>query len=218
MVSTVNRWPTWIWKISPARMASRASSTTGWYSPSGVRECACLGGAGSIVAIVSDHGFDTALYMVRPKAMLQAAKLSSAVQIKFGLIGVTDARAAAILRRSIGAPRSGIARELAMTEVRRLAPAAEVQGWVAAFDTTQGYIASDEEHGRPVSAANHKGVHGLWPTHDSSRALLILSGPGVRHARLPEISMLDLAPTFADILGIRLPNAKGTSILARPAR
>jgi len=173
---------------------------------------------GSIIAIVSDHGFDTALYLVRPKVTLQAAKLSTAVQVKYGLIGVTDSRAAAILRRSIGAPRSGIAREVPMPEVRRLAPAAEVQGWVAAFDTTQGYIASDEERGRPVSAGNHKGVHGLWPTHDSSRALLILSGPGVRHARLPEISMLDLAPTFADVLGIQLPKAKGTSLFARPAR
>jgi len=67
-------------------------------------------------------------------------------------------------------------------------------------------------------AGSHKGVHGLWPTHDSARALLILSGPGVRRVRLPEISMLDLAPTFAEILGVNLPAAKGTSLITRTAK
>ena len=169
----------------------------------------------TVVAIVSDHGFDTALYSVRPKVMLRASGLADKVQVRFGLIAVTDARAAAVLRRSVGAPRSGIGREVPMAEVRRLAPAAEVRGWVAAFDPTLGYVATEEAGGAAVSAGNHKGVHGMWPTHDSSRAMFILSGAGVRHGRLGEVSILDEAPTFAEILGVRLPQAKGTSLLGR---
>jgi hypothetical protein len=174
--------------------------------------------ADTVVAIVSDHGFDTALYVVRPNVMLKAAGLGDPAHVKYGLIGVSTAKAASVLRRSIGVPRSGIAREVPMSEVRRLAPAEEVRNWVAAFDTSMGYVASDEVTGRAVSAGNHKGVHGLWPTHDSSRATLILSGEGIKRVRLPEISMLDVAPTFAEILGVKLPKAKGTSVLGRTAK
>ncbi len=172
----------------------------------------------TVVAIVSDHGFDTISYVVRPKVMLKAAGLADAVLVKYGLIVATNLRAAAMLRKAVGVPRSGIAREVPMTEVRKLAPAAEVRGWVAAFDTPLGFVANEEMRGSAVGAGNHKGVHGLWPTHDSSRAVFILAGPGVKHARLPEISILDEAPTFAEILGIRLPRAKGISVLSRVVR
>jgi predicted AlkP superfamily pyrophosphatase or phosphodiesterase len=170
---------------------------------------------GTVVAVVSDHGFDTASYAVRPKVMLKAAGLSDAVQVKFGLIAATNLKAAAALRRAIGIKLSGIAREVPMAEVHRLAPAAETRGWVAAFDTPLGFLANEETRGSAVGAGNHKGVHGLWPTHDASRAVFILAGPGVKHARLPEISILDEAPTFAEILGVKLPRAKGTSVLNR---
>ena len=102
-----------------------------------------------------------------------------------------------------------------MTEVRKLAPESEIRGWVAAFDTPLGFVATEETRGPAVGAGTHKGVHGLWPTHDASRPVFILSGPGVKHARLPEISILDEAPTFADILEVKLPRARGTSVLAR---
>jgi len=167
-----------------------------------------------MLAIVSDHGFDTEAYVVRPKVMLRAAGLSDAVVVKFGLIAATNLKAAAILRRSIGVRRSGIAREIPMTEVRRLAPAAEIQGWVAAFDTSLGFVANEQIRGAPVSAGNHRGVGDLWPTHDASRAVFILAGPGLTHTRLPDISILDEAPTFAELLDVQLPEARGKSVLS----
>jgi hypothetical protein len=173
---------------------------------------------GTVVAVVSDHGFDTVRYVVRPKVMLKPAGLADAVLVKYGLIAATNLKAAMALRKYVGAKGSGIAREVPMTEVHRLAPAAEVRGWVAAFDTTLGFVANEETRGPAVGAGNHKGVHGLWPTHDASRPVFILSGPGIRHARLPDISILDEAPTFAEILGVKLPKAKGTSVLGRFTR
>jgi hypothetical protein len=166
---------------------------------------------GTVVAITSDHGFDSMSWVLRPKMMLKAAGLSDTVSVSNGLIGTTSPRAAALLRKSIAVPRSGIAREVPMAEVRKLAP--DLRHWVAAFDTTAGYIPNEETRGPAVSAGSHKGVRGMWPTHDSSRAVFILSGPGVKHARAPEISILDEAPTFAEILGLKLPQAKGTSVL-----
>jgi predicted AlkP superfamily pyrophosphatase or phosphodiesterase len=168
---------------------------------------------GTVVAILSDHGLDTERYVVRPRVMLKAAGLADAVTVKYGLIGVSDLRAAALLRKASGVLRSGIGREVPMTEVRRLAP--DVRGWVAAFDTALGYIANEEIRGAVVSGGNHRGIEGLWPAHDSSRAVFILSGPGIKHARLAEISILDEAPTFAEILGVKLPRARGTSLLSR---
>lgn len=174
--------------------------------------------ANTVIAIVSDHGCDTVSYVVRPKVMLRAAGLSDAVLVKYGLIVATNLKAAALLRKSVAVARSGIAREVPMTEVRKLAPAAQIRGWVAAFDTTLGFVASEETRGSAVGAGNHKGVHGMWPTHDASRPVFILSGPGVRHARLVDISILDEAPTFAEILGVNLPRAKGTALPARAVR
>ena len=168
---------------------------------------------GTVVAIVSDHGFDTESYVVRPKVMLKAAGLAEAVSVKYGLIGTGNVKAAAVLRRSIGVKLSGIAREVPMLEVRKLAP--DLQGWVAAFDTTLNFVANEETRGPAVGAGNHRGVHGLWPTHDSSRAVFILTGPGVKHVRLAEISILDEAPTFAEILAVKLVRARGTSVLGR---
>ncbi len=133
---------------------------------------------GTVVAIVSDHGFDTVSYVVRPKVMLKAAGLSDAAIVKYGLIAVTNLKAAAILRKLIGAPRSGIAREVPLSELRKLAPAAEIRGWVAAFDTPLGFIANEEARDPAVGAGNHIGVHGLWPTHDASRPIFILAGSG----------------------------------------
>ena len=102
-----------------------------------------------------------------------------------------------------------------MTEVRKLAPdrVRLAVGWPPSIRRL-GFVANEETRGPAVGAGSHKGVHGLWPTHDGSRPVFILAGPGVKHARLTEISILDEAPTFAEILGVRLPRASGTSVWA----
>jgi predicted AlkP superfamily pyrophosphatase or phosphodiesterase len=168
---------------------------------------------GTAVAIVSDHGFDTESYVVRPRVMLKAAGLGDAVFVKYGLVGTSSVKAAGLLRKAIGVTRSGIAREVPMTEVHRLAP--DLHGWVAAFDTTLGFVANEEARGSAIGAGSHKGVHGLWPTHDSSRAVFILTGAGMKRGRLAEISILDEAPTFAEVLGVKLVKARGMSVLGR---
>ncbi len=163
----------------------------------------------AVVAIVSDHGFETADHVVRPRVMLKQAKARGSAEVRHGLIGTTDPSVAAALRKEIG-KKSGIAREVPLSEVRAFAP--ELTTWVAAFDTLPNYVASEEEKGAPVGLGTHKGVNDLWPTRPGYRASFVLWGDGVKAGtRLGEISMLDVAPTLADALGLKLPAAKGTS-------
>ncbi len=157
------------------------------------------------VAIVSDHGFETADQIFRPRAVVPDAPVSQ------GLIGATSEAAAAQFRKMIGA--GALAREVPMEEVRRLAP--ELGSWTAAFETARNIIPSPAKDGPALSAGNHQGVHGLWPVRADYRASFILWGPGVKPQRLPEISMLDLAPTFAEILGVELSETEGHSLWPR---
>jgi predicted AlkP superfamily pyrophosphatase or phosphodiesterase len=157
---------------------------------------------GTIVAIVSDHGFENIDHVVRPKALRKDLEVSQ------GLIGAKDADAAAFLRAQIG--KHGIAREVPMEEVRALAP--QLSQWTAAFDTAPGHVPSADDRGPAVSAGAGKGTHGLWPTRANYRASFILWGQGVKKAKLGEISMLDVAPTLAEITGLDLPAAKRKSL------
>ncbi len=150
----------------------------------------------SVVAIVSDHGFDTERFVLRPKVLAN----SQAIQVRHGLIGAMDQKTAAALRKLIGAKKSGIAREAPLPEVKRLIPEASV--WVAAFETALGYVASESAKGPAVSTGNHKGVSDLWPNRQDFRGVFILSGEGIQPARSKEISIQQIEPTLAGILGL----------------
>ena len=154
---------------------------------------------GTVVAVVSDHGFENTEKIVRPKVMWRGS-----VEVSNGLIGARDEAAAGFFRKS------AIGREVPMEEVRRMAP--QLAGWVAAFDTAAGHVASTEESGAAVSPGPGHGVHGLWPTRPNYRASLLMWGEGVRGGKLGEISMLEIAPTLAEIVGVSLPAAKRAAL------
>ncbi|MGD1071681.1 MAG: alkaline phosphatase family protein [Bryobacteraceae bacterium] len=166
---------------------------------------------GTIVAVVSDHGFENNNHVVRPRVMLKQAGIKGRVEVADGLIGTPDPDVAAQLKKLVGQGRkSGIAREVPMAEVRARAPA--LGRWVAAFDTLPDYVASDEDHGPAVGPGTHLGTHLFWPTRPGYRAVFVLAGAGVHPVKLGEIDMLQIAPTLADVLGVKLPAAKSTSL------
>jgi predicted AlkP superfamily pyrophosphatase or phosphodiesterase len=100
-----------------------------------------------------------------------------------------------------------------MAEVSRYAP--ELKNWVAAFGTAPGYVPVDEAKGPAVGPGDHKGLHGLWPNRPGYRSVFLLSGGNVRAVHLGEISLLDVAPTLASVLGVTLPDAKQPSLWPR---
>jgi predicted AlkP superfamily pyrophosphatase or phosphodiesterase len=162
----------------------------------------------TVVAIISDHGFETQAQVYRPRVALREAGLPPDAVVAEGLVGATSPQAAAFFRKALGG--GALAREVPMEEVRRMAP--QLQTWVAAFETARDMIPNGAADGPALGKGSGAGVHGLWPTRADYRASFLLWGPGVRRRRLPQISMLDEGPTFAEILGVSLPGVEGRSI------
>ena len=156
----------------------------------------------TVVAIVSDHGFETSERVFHPKAVTPDC------QVAEGLVGATTDEAAGKFQALVG--KGMLAREVPMEEVRRLAP--QLAAWKAAFETTPNVTLSAGA-GEMVQPGQGNGVHGLWPTRRNYRASFLLWGPGIKPGKLPEISMLDEAPTFAELLGVSLPAAQGRSLV-----
>lgn len=174
-----------------------------------------VAGAGSdaTIVVLSDHGFENSDYVVRPAVMLKRAGVQGDVEVLDGLIGTKNPAVAAHFRKLIGQTRrSGISREVPIAEVHAKAP--ELPGWVAAFDTLQNFIASPEDRGPALGPGQHLGVHGLWPTRPGYRSVFICRGPRIKAARLGEIDLLQIAPTLADIVAVKLPTAKAKSLWA----
>jgi hypothetical protein len=158
------------------------------------------------VAILSGNGYETEDHVIRPKVLVA----STAIEIKYGLIGALDAKSAATLRRLVPVKKNGISKEVPMAEVRRFAP--EISNWIAAFATMPGYIAVEGAKGPAVAPGSHKGVHGLWPARPNYRSVFVVWGAHVKAVHLGEISSLDVAPTLASLIGIKLPDAKQPSL------
>jgi predicted AlkP superfamily pyrophosphatase or phosphodiesterase len=60
-----------------------------------------------------------------------------------------------------------------------------------------------------VTAGSIKGTHGYFPTHPEMRAAFMIDGPGIpKGKKLGEIDMRSIAPTFAKVMGVSLPDAK----------
>ena len=168
-------------------------------------------GPGYVVTLVSGHGFENQNYIVRPRVLLKPAHLAGSIDVQDGLIGVRDLKAAARLRELMNdGHRHGLSREVPMTEVKAKAPA--LSNWVAAFDTPANYIVSPEDNGPAIGPGNHHGVSGLWPDRPGYRSVFVIAGPGVRPRKLGEIDLLQIAPTLADAIGVRLPQSRAHSL------
>ncbi|MDA1311846.1 MAG: alkaline phosphatase family protein [Acidobacteria bacterium] len=168
---------------------------------------------GTFVTVVSDHGFETQERVFRPKVALQEAGIEADVLVGEGIFAVrggADGEAARFFRSQIGRPGSVIEREVSVGEVLGMEP--NFNGWSAFFENTFGVLPLDDASGPAVGPGNGGGNHGLWPTRKDYRAALLVWGPWIDSGRLPETSMLDIAPTFADILGLELPNPRGKSL------
>lgn len=99
-----------------------------------------------------------------------------------------------------------------MTEVKSKAPA--LSRWVAAFDTPQNYVATADETGPALGPGSHMAVNGLWPSRVGYRSVFMMSGQGIAAKNLGGLDLLQVAPTLADAIGVKLPDAKGKSVWA----
>lgn len=58
-----------------------------------------------------------------------------------------------------------------------------------------------------------KGMHGYLPQHDELKAVFVAAGPSIRSGHtLPEIRIVDVAPTIARLLGTELEDTDGSAL------
>lgn len=76
-----------------------------------------------------------------------------------------------------------------------------------------GFSADSGDSGPWLTQAHGKGAHGYPPGPKDMDAAFAAIGPGIPHIRLPRAHIVDVAPTVAALLGLRMTNVEGTNIL-----
>jgi predicted AlkP superfamily pyrophosphatase or phosphodiesterase len=80
---------------------------------------------------------------------------------------------------------------------------------------TPGYVFSSKIGEAYVTPSTEKGTHGYVNTDPQMQSIFIAWGAGIgRNNRIGSISNLDIAPTIADILGLKMDHTMGHSIKA----
>jgi predicted AlkP superfamily pyrophosphatase or phosphodiesterase len=121
----------------------------------------------------------------------------------------TEAKVSAIFSKWSKQEKSPIKQIVTRAELRKLeaVPQAAVM-----LEASPGYSFDDTLTGEEVrdSGETYKGTHGYLPTDLRMRASLIIYGPGARSgAKLPLARMIDLAPSIAVLLKLKLPQPEG---------
>lgn len=194
---------------------------------------------GLTVAVVSDHGFVPVDTDVRPNVALRAEGLltsrtraewgrteevldsyeavtwkaggSAAIMGRRGREEPTASRVKALFTRLASDPANKIGAVLDGVEVERQGG---FPGAIVVLQAGPGATFSERYDPPMVAPSKYRGMHGHRPDLPEMGASFVLWGHGVRRGDLGEVSMLDVAPTLAAILGLSLPTAEGKPIAA----
>lgn len=191
------------------------------------------------LVLVSDHGFMATTQRVRPGVLFSEKGLVTldernritdwkAVLLKGGshayvyLKNPADPETRRVLLETLtplaGKPSSGIGRVYTEEEIRRLGgdPAAFLAIEAAeGFDMQAGYT------GDYISPATTpiRGAHGYNPERPELRASFVAYGPAILPGKIPaDVNLIDVAPTVAAWIGLRLPQAQGRALPIRIRR
>lgn len=190
-------------------------------------------GSGTVVAVVSDHGFVNVSKSVNLGVKFREAGLIETDAagnvtgweaapwtdgaVAYILINPTahpDVRQKTLdlLDKLQKDPDSGIERILTAAEIQKEGGDPQAS---FAVELKIGYCLGDSLTGPFVTPSFVRGMHGYPPDDREMNASFFIAGPGIPAAHsLGEIDMRDIAPTLAAILGARLPSAEGRNRLA----
>ena len=154
----------------------------------------------TVVALVSDHGFERVDRTVDPRELLRHESAEGPLTVTSTLAHTRDERVAALLRKRAGEAAYGIGREIPAAEIERLAP--RLKGSFA-FEPMEHM-----QFGKPNPEARTSGSHGYWPLRKDYRATYALWGAGVKKERLGEIDMLSIAGRLAPVLNLDFPKER----------
>jgi predicted AlkP superfamily pyrophosphatase or phosphodiesterase len=192
------------------------------------------------VAIVSDHGFiatHTAVNLRVPFVAAGLISLSSAPAVGVAptiadwqaQVWPSGGTAAVVLRDRSDAglrarvvrvldelradPSNGIARVLGSADIERSGAAPEAD-FIVEF--APGYYSGTAFHGELRTPATSKGTHGYLPERPEMHAAFFLRGKRIAARNVGTIDMRQIAPTFAAVLGVELPQAQLPAVSIRP--
>jgi predicted AlkP superfamily pyrophosphatase or phosphodiesterase len=186
--------------------------------------------ASTLVAIVSDHGFLPVAKTIRPNTLLREAGLidldekgkvkawraifhssggSAALHLADDAPAGTLERVKELLAPRLADPESGLRDVLDAAAVERF-------GGVdlpLVLNAREGFSISHTPTGEWLVPGTNKGSHGHAPDREEVQASLVLAGPGVRSkGDLGVVSMTQVAPTLARVLGLSLDPAAGAPL------
>jgi predicted AlkP superfamily pyrophosphatase or phosphodiesterase len=180
--------------------------------------------------IVSDHGFADINKRFSPNVALAKEGLitldatgkatawkaaawpaggSCPIMLKDANDKETEAKVGAIFSKWAKQKNSPIKQIVTRAELRELEAVPQA---AMALEAAPGYSFDDTLTGEEArdSEETYKGTHGYLPTDPRMRASLIIYGPGARSgSKLPLARMIDLAPSIAVLLNLKLSRPEG---------
>jgi predicted AlkP superfamily pyrophosphatase or phosphodiesterase len=182
--------------------------------------------------IVSDHGFADVTRKFEPGVVLVKEKLitlgpngapvdwkaaawpaggSCAIVLRDPGDKETAAKVAEVFERIAKENGGPVSRVLTPEQLTKLGavPTAALM-----LDAAPGVTFGEELRGPAIHPAiDYRGTHGQLPSRADLRASLVVYGEGAKiGASMPLARMIDIAPTAASVLGLRLASAEGATI------
>jgi len=148
--------------------------------------------AGSVVALVSDHGFERVDDVLNLPALLASEQVKGELKVHAGFASTPDEKVAAVLRK--------VSREIPRREADLYAPG--IPGFLfEPFQHVEFGNNAAQLHSQPSEIGNH----GFWPARAGYRFVFVLWGTGRPPASLGEIRMESIAARLAEVLGLPWP-------------
>jgi predicted AlkP superfamily pyrophosphatase or phosphodiesterase len=189
------------------------------------------GGGRAIVCVVSDHGFIQTDKVININSALREAglltiddkgKLKSWRAMGWyagGSIAVMlankDDREAhektrEVLKRLAESSDNGLHRVIEAEEIARMGGFA---GAAFVLCARPGYRFGNDLTGPVVQAGRPGGTHGYFPELKEMDASFFIAGPSIAPKNLGRIRMIDIAPTLARLMNVKLPTSDGRDVL-----
>jgi predicted AlkP superfamily pyrophosphatase or phosphodiesterase len=192
------------------------------------------------IAVVSDHGFiathtavnlrvpfvAAGLIQLSPERAVGVAQTIADWQVQLWPAGGTAAvvlrnrgdaamraRVAKLLDELRADPANGIARVLERAEIERAGAFPEAEFVV---ELAPGYYAGAALLGELRTPASSKGTHGYLPERPEMHASFFMRGKRIAAREVGIIDMRQIAPTFAAVLEVELPDAGAPPVAIRP--
>lgn len=167
------------------------------------------------VVVVSDHGFAPVSREVRLGAWLAEhgllARVTSVQNGGVAMLYADDAAVVPHVEAALASLGDAVARVYRRDELAALGGDRQA---VLALAGAPGVSFSDAREGPIFADTTSRGTHGWPPTDAAMGASFLAYGPRVPAGALGEIRMIDIAPTLASWLGVRLRGATGKPIEA----